>query len=152
LIERLAMESATYRSRNFAGIKNALVCLGVYFACGWFAFFFAVVYDKLTQHMMYSGFFETVVILPLVEHFPRALFAVVAGIVVVYFVESDRVLVWVLFLSALYAALGLLGYHWSRPPMFSDRLAQMVGSFFPAVGCLLGGFVATRGSTVSQVR
>jgi hypothetical protein len=144
------MEASTDPPRNLSDVKSALICMGIYFACGWLSFFFAVAYDSLLQRIVYHGDFQSIVVMPLVEHFPRALFAIVAGIAAVYFVDSERVWVWVVFLAVLYGGIGLLGYHWSRPPVFSDRVAQAIGSFFPAAACLFGGFVATRRSNASQ--
>jgi hypothetical protein len=124
--------------------RNVLICSGAYYLCGWLAFLFAICYDKLADRMVYIGNFQTIVVLPLVEHFPRALFAVAVGIAVVYCVESDHLMKWALFPTLMYAGVGFLGYHWSRPPVLTDRIEQAIGAFFPAVTCILGAALAKR--------
>src|SRR5271168_203089 len=122
--------------RNVVTARNVLICAGIYYSSGWLTFLFAIGYDKLTQGIIYRGDFAADVVLPLVEHFPRALFSAAAGVAVVYFVESNQEISWALFPAAMYATFGFLGYHWARPPMVTDRVGQTIGALFPAVTCI----------------
>ena len=132
------------RVRKLVPARNTLVCFGIYYLSGWLAFLFSIVYIKLTNGIIYDGDFGAAVLLPLVEHFPRALFSAAAGVAVYCFVESDRPVLWSLLPAATYAALGFTGYHWARQPMPADRVGQVVGAFYPAVTCVLGAILAKR--------
>ena len=134
------MESA----RKFVPVRNTLVCFGIYYLSGWLGFLFSIVYIKLVNHVVYDGDFGAAVVLPLVERFPRALSAAVAGVAVFCFVESDQPVLWSLLPAAMYAALGFTGYQWARPPLPADRIGQAVGAFYPAATCVLGAILAKR--------
>jgi hypothetical protein len=82
--------------------------------------------------------------MPLVGHLPRAIVAAAAGATVTWLVESERPLGWGFFPAALYGVLGFLGYHWARPPVGLDRVAQAIGALFPALACIAGALVAER--------
>lgn len=101
-------------------VRNVLVCAGAYHLSKWLALPLDILWGKLTSGHIYRGDFAGVVLLPLVEHLPLAFVAFGAGIAVVWLVESDRSLLWLIFPAALYGCLGLLGYHWGRPPQFLD--------------------------------
>ena len=127
--------------------RNVLICVGAYYISKWLALPLAFVWGKLTTGAIYRGDFAGVILLPLVEHVPIALVAGAVGVVVVWLVETNRPLRWLFFPALLYAFFGLLGYHWSRPPLFLDRVSQAIGALFPALTCLISGVVALRQRT-----
>ena len=125
-----------------------LVCAGAYYLSKWLALPLGIMWGKLTGGHIYNRDFAGVVLLPLVEHLPLAFAGFGAGIAVVWLVESDRWLRWLMFPAALYGCLGLLGYHWGRPPQFLDRVSQAIGALFPACTCVIGGIVAARSTRI----
>ncbi len=132
------------QARRMVPARNALVCFGLYYLDGWLTFVFSIFYDKLTNRIIYDGDFGAAVLLPLVLHFPRALFSAIAGFALFYLVESQRPVLWAVLLAATYAGLGFTGYHWARPLMPADRVGQAVGALYPAVTCVLGTLLANR--------
>lgn len=130
--------------RSVTIVRNILIGGGAYYLAGWLNFVLWFGFSKLTRGIIYTGDFEGSVVMPLVEHFPKALAAFAAGAVVVWLVESERPTSWVTFPIVLYAGLGFLGYHWARPPVFLDRVTQTIGALFPAIACAIGGMAAAR--------
>jgi hypothetical protein len=126
-------------------VRNVLVAAGAYYISKWLALPLAFGWGKLTSKIIYRGDFAGAVLLPLVDHVPIALIAMGVGVSVVWLVESDYPLAWVLFPAALYALLGLFGYHWGRQPTFLDRISQVVGALFPALTCIVGGMITAPG-------
>jgi len=124
--------------------KNLLICAGTYYVSRWVTLPLVFGFGKLTQGITYSGDFEGAVVMPLVLKVPVALVAAAVGASIIWLVDSDRPLRWVIFPALLYAILGFLGYHWAHPPLLRDRVFQAVGALFPAVACVLGGIVASR--------
>jgi hypothetical protein len=122
--------------------KNLLIGAGAYYLSGWLGMPLAFGFAGLTQGLTYRGDFNIYVVGPLVMHFTRALVAAAAGATVVWLVESDRPVGWAIFPALLYGLLGFLGYHWGRPPVFLDRVAQTIGALFPALACVVGALVA----------
>ncbi|MGC1830105.1 MAG: hypothetical protein WA663_06815 [Candidatus Acidiferrales bacterium] len=135
--------------RNLAIARNILIAAGAYYLAAWITFPLALGFDKLTQGIIYSGDYESTVVMPLVQHLPKALMAAAVGAAVVWLVESRRPVRWVLFPVILYAVLGFLGYHWGRPPVLLDRVEQAVGALFPALSCAFGGVLGTYALTKS---
>jgi hypothetical protein len=125
-------------------IRNLLISAGAYYLARWVAFPLVIAYGKFTNHIITHGDFSTVFVRSIVLHVPEALGATLAGASVAWLVESDQPQWWAIFPALLYAFLGYLGWHWSRPPVLIDRVTQVVAALFPAVMCLLGGFVAGR--------
>lgn len=82
--------------------------------------------------------------MPVVIHLRWAIVVATAGATVIWLVESDRPVSWVVFQAVLYGVVGFLGYHWGRPPMFLDRITQAIGALFPALACVVGALVAGR--------
>jgi hypothetical protein len=82
-------------------IKNLLVCAGVFYLSKWVVLPLALGFGKLTQHIIYSGDFQSAVLAPLVLHVPIALVAAAAGASVIWLVDSARPLRWVMFLALL---------------------------------------------------
>jgi len=124
--------------------RNILIGVGAYYLSGWLGLPVALGFGKLTQGITYAGNFNGYVVMPLVSHFPSALVAGAAGYVVAWLVDSDHPIWWSVLPALLYAVLGFLGYHWARPPMTLDRVAQTVGALFPALTCVAGAIVASR--------
>jgi hypothetical protein len=135
-----AMQSTRYVVME----KNLLIGAGAYYLSGWLGMPLALGFGKLTQRLIYSGDFNGYVVGPLVMHLPRALVAAAAGATVVWLVESDRPVGWAIFPALLYGLLGFLGYHWARPPLALDRVAQTIGALFPALACIVGALIAGR--------
>jgi hypothetical protein len=130
-------------SLNAANARNLLIGAGAFYLSGWLNLLLGIGFDRLIRGaLIYHGDFETAVVMPMVEHLPRAIVAAAAGIAVVWLVESRRPTSWVTFPVLLYAVLGFFGYHWGRTPVFLDRVQQTVGALFPAVTCAFGGIVA----------
>jgi hypothetical protein len=131
-------------SGNVLAARNLLIGAGAYYLSLWLGEPLAFGFGRLTQGLIFSGDFNIAVVGPIVMHLPRALVAAAAGATVVSLVESDRPMGWVIFPALLYAILGFLGYHWARPPVILDRLAQTTGALFPALACVVGAMVASR--------
>jgi len=125
-------------------ITNLLISCGAYYLSRWAVFPLSFVFSKVTNGIMYRGDFAGYVVMPLVEKAPVALVAAIAGVSIVWLVESDQPIVWPIIPALLYAVLGLLGRHWMRPPLLLDRLDQVIGAFFPAITCIVGGILASR--------
>ena len=130
--------------------RNLLLGAGALYLSMWLAIPLQLGFYRLTAGLIYRGQFNGAVVMPLVERFPDALVAAVAGAAVIFLVESERPLVWTVFPALLYMLSGFLGYHWARPPMLLDRIQQTVGAVFPAFACILGGFVAVRWRATSH--
>lgn len=131
-------------NRNLPAARNLLVGAGAYYLSFWLSTPLAFAFGKITEGLIYRGDFNSAVVGPLVMHLPRALVAAAAGATVVSLVESDRPIAWAVFPALLYAVFGFLGYHWARPPLMRDRVAQTVGVLFPALACVVGAMVAER--------
>jgi hypothetical protein len=131
-------------TRNVVTARNLLIGAGAYYLSGWLGMPLALGFGKFTQGLIYRGDFNRYIVGPLVMHLPWAVVAAAAGATVVWLVESDRPVNWAIFPALLYGLLGFLGYHWARPPVFLDRVAQTIGAFFPALACVVGAMVAGR--------
>ena len=130
-------------STRYATIeKNLLIGAGAYYISGWLGMPLALGFGKLTQGLTYRGNFNVYFMGPLIVHIPRAIVAAAAGAAVVWLVESDRPLFWAIFPALLYGLFGFLGYHWGRPPLPLDRVAQATGALFPVLGCIAGAMLA----------
>jgi hypothetical protein len=129
---------------NVPMARNLLIGAGAYYLSRWLGLPLAFAFGRLTQGFIYRGDFNTAVVGPLVMHLPWALVAPAAGATVVLLVESERPVRWAILPALLYALLSFLGYHWARPPVTLDRVAQTVGALFPALACLVGAMVAAR--------
>src|SRR5579863_7349900 len=110
--------------RNAATVRNFLIGAGACYLAGWLNVVLWFGFGRFTDGIIYSGDFGGSVLMPLVTHFPKALAAFAAGAVVVWLVEGERPTTWVIFPVLLYAVTGFFGYHWERPPVFLDRVAQ----------------------------
>ena len=130
--------------RYAATAKNLLIGAGAYYLAGWLRFFLWFGWHRLTDHVIYSGSFESAVVMPVVLELPKAVVAFGAGAAVVWLCESARPLGWVIFPVLLYAVFGFFGYHWAHPPVFADRVEQTVAALFPAAACAFGGMMAAR--------
>jgi hypothetical protein len=124
--------------------KNLLIGAGAYYISGWLGMPLALGFGKLTPGLTYRGDFNGYVVGPLVMHLPWALVAAAAGATVAWLVESERPIGWAIFPALLYGVLGFLGFHWARPPLALDRVAQTIGALFPALACVVGALVAGR--------
>ena len=133
--------------RNIVTARNLLIGAGAYYLAGWLNFFLSIGYQRLTDRIIYSGDFESAVVLPLMVHLPKAIVAAGAGAAVVWLCESERAVGWVIFPVLLYAVLGFFGFHWAQPPVLVDRVQQTVAAMFPAVACALGGMMDARRRT-----
>ena len=134
------------KSTRYAVIgKNLLIGAGAYYMSAWLGMPLALGLGKLTQGWTYRGDFNMYFAGPLIVHLPKAIVASAAGATVVWLVESERPIGWAIFPALLYGLLGFLGYHWARPPLPLDRVAQTTGALFPALACIVGAVVAGRG-------
>lgn len=124
--------------------RNLLIGAGAYYIAEWLTVPLAIIFGMLTRRIVYTGDFESAVVVPLVTYFPKAVVAFVAGVVVVRLVQSDRPIAWVVFPALLYAVLGFFGYHWGRPLQLLDRVQQTVSALFPACTCAFGAIIADR--------
>jgi hypothetical protein len=121
---------------------NILICAGAYFISMWMVSLFSPVYWKLTNHIIYSGEFAGMVLMPLVNKLPAALAAACVGASVIWLVDSRWKILWPILPALLYAVLGLLSYHWARPPQNLIRSYQIVSALFPAITCLIAGIIS----------
>ena len=103
-----------------------------------------IAFGKLTKGITYSGDFAGGVVMPIVSGLPVALIAVVVGAIVVWVVESEKPFRWAIVPASLYAIFAYIGYHWARPPMFIDRVEQIVTAAFLALACLGGATLEIR--------
>lgn len=131
-------------------IRNLLIGYGLYYVSWWVAYPLAFAYGKLTKRIIYRGEFAGVVLMPLVMTVPYALVAVGVGASVAWLVDSERPLRWAIFPAALYIFFGTIGYHWERPPMFFDRVAQVIDATFLGIACLGGAMIAVRRGAASR--
>ncbi len=76
--------------RSVTTVRNILIGAGAYYLAGWLNLVLWFGFSKLTHGIIYTGDFEGSVVMPLVEHFPKALAAFAAGAVVVWLVGSAR--------------------------------------------------------------
>ena len=128
-------------------LRNLAVAYGVYIASWWVASPLVLVYGKLTQGIHYRGVVGAAVLLPLVMTVPYALVAFGVGACVVCLVDSPHPFRWVLFPALFYGFFGTIGYHWERPPLLLDRMAQILDAAFMVVACIGGGMIAMRRKT-----
>jgi hypothetical protein len=131
-------------------IRNLLIGYGVYTASWWVAYPLALAYGKLTERIIYRGEFAGAVVMPLVTTVPYALVAFGVGASVAWLVDSDRPFRWAIFPAALYIYFGIIGYHWARPPVLLDRVAQLIDATFMGIACLGGAMTAIRRRSTSQ--
>jgi len=122
-------------------VRNLLTAAGAYYLSWWIEPFFAFGWGKLTNRIHYLGDFEGAVVMPLVTHFPEAVFAAGVGAAVVWLVESNAPIRWALIPAALYAFFDYRGYHWAITPTLADRTSQVVGALFLFLACLIGATV-----------
>jgi hypothetical protein len=99
---------------------------------------------RLVCEHIYVGYFSGYVVMPMVDHLPQALVAVVVGAIVIWLVESDEPVIWIIVPAFFYVLVGFVNHHWSRPPGFFDRLSEVIGALFPALACVLGGIITDR--------
>ena len=131
-------------------IRNLLIGYGVYTVSWWVAYPLALAYGKLTERIIYRGEFAGSVVMPLVTTVPYALVAFGVGASVTWLVDSDRPFRWAIFPAALYIYFGIIGYHWARPPVLLDRVAQVIDATFMGIACLGGAMIAVRRRVPSQ--
>ena len=127
-----------------ASVRNLLLCLGAYFLSWWVAILVTIPFTFITNRIYYHGEFQGYVVMPLVERLPIAIVAAAVGSLVAWLADSPRPSLWTLIPAVLFFAHGLRGYHWVQPPTAGDRLGQIIGAAFPAVACLVSGFVTER--------
>jgi hypothetical protein len=125
-------------------IKNILVVAGAYYLSLWIAPPVALLFGKATRWIHYEGAFAAAVLLPLVVSMPFAFVAGWVGAIIAFLVESKRPVLWAFLPAALYAGFSYCGQSWVRPPTASDRVAQIIGSLFPAASCIAGAPVGLR--------
>jgi len=126
--------------------RNLLVGAGAFYVSWWLASPLALGYGKLTDGIIYSGPFASV-LMALVLTVPYALVAVGVGASVAWLVESERPLRWAMFPASLYIFFGTISYHWERPPLFLDRVAQVADAMFQGIACLGGALIVVRRRT-----
>ena len=124
--------------------RNLLVGAGAFYLSWWMANPLALGYGKLTGGIIYSGQFASAVLMPLVLTVPYALVAVGVGASVAWLVDSERPLRWAMFPAGLYIFFGIISYHWARPPLFLDRVAQVIDAMFQGMACLGGALIVVR--------
>jgi hypothetical protein len=130
--------------RSLRTVRNMLVGAGAYYLSWWVAYPLEFGFGKLTRGITYPGFFAGAVLLPIVTSLPVALIAAFVGASVIWLVDSETPLRWAALPAALYALYAYRGYHWGRPPVFTDRVSQVAGSLFLALSCLAGAMIAAR--------
>jgi len=138
---------------NAIRVRNLLVGAGAYYLSWWLANPLAIGFEKLTHGIgiTYYGDFAGGILLPIVIALPYALVAAVVGASVVWIVESDRPIGWVLPPTFLYA-LGLFHRsHWARPPTSLERVGEIIRVLLPALACIVGGIVAAKWRAASPV-
>src|SRR5258708_32695863 len=118
-------------------LRNLAVAYGVYIASWWVASPLALAYGKLTHAIgiHYCGEVGGKGLLPLSLTIPYALVAFGVGACVVWLVDSPHPLRWVLFPALFYGFFGTIGYHWERPLLLLDRMAQILDAAFMVVAC-----------------
>ncbi len=131
-------------------VRNLLIGYGTYIASWWVAYPLAFTYGKLTERIIYRGDFAGSVVMPLVTTVPYALVAFGVGASVVWLVDSEKPLRWAIFPAAFYIFFGTIGYHWARPPLLLDRVAQVLDATFMGIACVGGAMVAVRKRTPSR--
>ena len=131
-------------ARVRSSTRNLVVGCGVYYLSWWVAYPLAFAYGKLTEGIIYRGEFASAVVMPLVTTAPYALVAVGVGACVAWLVDSERPTRWAIIPAALYIFFGTIGYHWARPPMLLDRVAQVVDATFLGIACLGGAMILVR--------
>jgi hypothetical protein len=131
-------------------LRNLFIGFGLYQLSWWVAYPLARVYDKFADRIIYHGDFAGTVLMPLVRTIPYALVAVGVGACVAWLVDSERPFRWAIFPAALYMYFGTIGYTWGRPPLFLDRVAQVVDATFLGVACLVGALILVRRRATSS--
>ena len=131
-------------NRNAVIARNLFVGAGAYYLSRWLVVPLVLGFGKMTRGLIYSGEFNGKIVSRLVEHFPLALVAFVAGVTIAWLIESDSPIYWALFPAIQYGIFTFLGYHRAVHPDFLDRVGQTLGAMFPAVTCLLGALVGER--------
>jgi hypothetical protein len=132
--------------------RNLLVGVGAVYLSWWVSGPLAIGFGKITRGIHYYGDFEGGIMINIVLALPYALVAVFVGALVVWIVESERPLGWVLVPTFLYALSGVFHLaRWARPPTPYERVGDMIRVLLPAVACVLGGIVAAKRRAASRV-
>lgn len=130
--------------------RNILIGLGTYYLAQWLALPLNIGFFKLTSGIIYRGDFAGYIVMPLVGRLPLAVVAVAVGGTVILLVESDRPVAWTVIPALLYVLIGFYGHHWSRPPVFLDRVSETISALFPALTCIVGGIITARWITTEH--
>jgi hypothetical protein len=133
--------------------RNLLVGVGAYYLSWWVGNPSAIGFGKLTKDIgiTYYGDFAGGVLMPILIALPYALVAAVVGASVVWILESDRPIGWMLVPTFLYALGVFHPSHWVRPPTPFERVGDTIRMLLPAVACIVAGIVAAKRRAASHV-
>lgn len=142
---RLPCYRCIMKSNHYVLIaRNLLVGFGAHYLSKWLVVPLVFGFGKMTEGLIYSGYFNGKIIMPLMVHFPLAFVAFAAGATVASLVESDSPVSWAVLPAIFYGLFEFLGHHWAVYPDFLDRAGQTLAALFPAITCVLGALVAKR--------
>jgi hypothetical protein len=117
-------------------IRNALICLGVFWLSLWMARSLAWPLGKLNDNVIYDTNVVGAIAMGVMSSLSRTLAAALAGVVVALVVASRRPQLWALFVAVLSVVDAPVRHHWGSPAASWDLQWQCVDLLFPAVICM----------------
>ena len=132
------------RSSVKTSIRNGLVGAGAYYLATWILPSVVLVFAPITNRSSFSGDFEYVVLMPLVNGAPMMLVAAGTGATTAWLVDATYRWRWALLPAVLFATFNWLGSHWVRPPYAIDHAAAAVRAALPVLACLLAAVALDR--------
>ena len=123
-------------------IRNALICLGVFWLPLWMARSLAWPLGKLNDNIICDTNVIGAIAMGVMSSLSRTLAAALAGIVIALVVASRRPQLWALVVAVLSVVDAPVRHHWGSPATSWDLQWQSVDLLFPAVACAAAAAIA----------
>lgn len=129
--------------RSVDGVRNVLIGSGTFYISCWISPWLGFAWDKVTGGIVYSGDFGAAILMPFVTDVPRALVALVVGLITAQLVFSTQPARWAWIPAILYAQSVFFSHHWVGEPQLTLRIGQIFGATFVGAACVAGGYLAS---------